>query len=191
MVLIPTPSQTVGPFFRVNLTAEARCIPRIAGPEANGERVWLSCRVLDGDGQPVTDAMIEIWQADAAGHYHSPEDPTGKDADPACRGFGRLGTGEDGSCEFQTIRPGRVAGPGNALQAPHLLMAIFARGLLKQLYTRAYFFGDPANGEDPVLALVPQDRRATLMAQPDPTRPGHWSFDIRLQGEGETVFFDV
>jgi protocatechuate 3,4-dioxygenase, alpha subunit len=191
MNLIPTPSQTVGPFFHLNLTADKHCVRCIAGPAAKGERVWLACHVLDGDGQPVNDAMIEIWQADAEGRYNSPEDPNGRAADPACRGFGRLATGEDGSCEFETIRPGRVPGPDNIFQAPHLAVAIFARGMLKQLYTRIHFAGDPANQEDPVLALVPQERRETLMAQPDPTRANGWRFEIRLQGEQETVFFDV
>jgi protocatechuate 3,4-dioxygenase alpha subunit len=191
MDLVPTPSQTVGPFFHLNLTAGQHSIRCIAGPQAKGERVLLSCQVFDGDGEPVNDAMIEIWQADAEGRYNSPEDPSRKDADPGCRGFGRLPTSEDGSCEFETIRPGRVAGPNNLLQAPHIEVAIFARGMLKQLYTRIYFAGDPANSQDPVLALVPQDRRETLMAHPDPARPGGWRFDIRLQGEQETVFFDV
>lgn len=179
MDLIPTPSQTIGPFFHVNLTAEKHCISRIAGPEAKGERVWLSCRVYDGEGLPVNDAMIEIWQADADGRYNSQS------------GFGRLPTGTDGSCEFETIRPGRVPGADNVLQAPHLTVAIFARGLLKQLHTRVYFADDPANQHDPVLALVPQERRETLMAHPDPGKKGRWRFEIHLQGEQETVFFSV
>lgn len=188
---VPTPSQTVGPFFEVNLTVDQHCVGCIASPAAKGERVWLTCRVLDGDSVPVNDALIEIWQADAEGRYNSPEDPNWKSADPACRGFGRLGTNEDGSCEFQTIKPGRVPAADNNLQAPHLAVSIFGRGLLKQLYTRIYFAGDPANRQDPVLALVPEERRQTLMAKPDPDRSGHWRFDIHLQGERETVFFDV
>jgi len=102
-----------------------------------------------------------------------------------------MATRDDGACEFQTIKPGRIPGPGNALQAPHLNLAVFARGMLKQLYSRIYFFGDAANQEDPILATVPAERRATLMAQPDVARPGTWSFDIYLSGEQETVFFDV
>ena len=190
MEYIPTPSQTVGPYLRIGLT-EKNSIRTIAGPNAKGERVWLKCRVLDRDGAPLNDAMIELWQADSAGKYNHPEDPQAKTSDPACRGFGRAGTGEDGGCEFETVKPGRVPGPGNLLQAPHLNIGVFARGILLQLYTRIYFAGDPANEEDPVLALVPEERRETLLAKPDPTQPGGWLFDIHLCGENETVFFDV
>lgn len=151
----------------------------------------LACRVLDGDGAPVPDAMIEIWQADTNGKYNHPDDRQDKIVDPAFLGFGRMGTADDGSCSFETIKPGRVPGPGNVLQAPHLNVAVFARGMLKQLYTRMYFDGDPANREDPVLALVPEDRRETLIARPDSGRPGVWRFELHLQGEHETVFFDV
>ena len=188
MQLIPTPSQTVGPFFSFCLTTEERCVKHIAGPAAKGERVSLTCRGLDGEGVPIDDAVIEIWQADAEGRYNCPEE---NPADPACRGFGRMGTCADGCCEFETIKPGRVPGPGGILQAPHLNVAVFARGMLKQLYTRIYFAGDRANGEDPVLALVPKERRETLMARQDRDRPDRWQFDIRLQGDNETVFFDV
>ena len=190
MDLIPTPSQTAGPYFHLGMT-DTRPVNCIAAPQAKGERVWLTCRVIDGDGAPVNDAMIEVWQADAEGKYSHPDDVREKAADPAWFGFGRMATAEDGSCEFETIKPGRVPGPGNVLQAPHLSLAVFARGMLKQLYSRVYFFGDPANHKDPVLALVPEERRATLMAHPDPSRPSVWRFDVLLQGEQETVFFDV
>ncbi len=191
MSLGPTPSQTVGPFFSFGLTTENSSVRCIAGPQAKGERVLLTCRVLDGDGAPVPDAMIEIWQADANGKYNHPDDGQDKAVDPACAGFGRRGTADDGSCEFETIKPGRVPGPGGVVQAPHLSLAVFARGMFKQLYTRLYFSGDPANHEDPVLSLVPEDRRETLMAHPDSARLGVWRFDLHLQGEDETVFFDV
>ncbi|HXM63487.1 MAG TPA: protocatechuate 3,4-dioxygenase subunit alpha [Terriglobales bacterium] len=191
MSLGPTPSQTVGPFFSFALTTESASVRCIAGPQAEGERVLLMCRVLDGDGAPVPDAMIEIWQADANGKYNHPDDGQSETVDSACAGFGRMGTADDGSCQFETIKPGRVPGPDKVLQAPHLSLAVFARGMLKQLYTRVYFSGDPANPEDPVLSLVPGDRRETLMAHPDPARPGTWRFDVHLQGEHETVFFDV
>lgn len=191
MRMVPTPSQTVGPFFSFGLTEGRGCVSCIAGSQAKGERVLLTCRVLDGDGVPVPDAMIEVWQADANGKYNHPDDPQCTSADPSCTGFGRMGTSEDGACEFDTIKPGRVPGLGGALQAPHLNVAVFARGMLKQLYTRLYFANDPANEEDSVLKLVPEQRRATLMALPDDRREGCWKFDIRLQGEGETVFFDV
>jgi protocatechuate 3,4-dioxygenase alpha subunit len=191
MDLVPNPSQTVGPFFHFCLTTEKTCVGAIAGPQAKGERVLLTVRVLDGDGVGLGDAMIEIWQANAEGKYNHPDDLQQKTADPSFLGFGRMGTTEDGLCEFETIKPGRVPGPGDTLQAPHLNLAVFARGMLKQLYTRIYFAGDPANQEDPVLALVPAERRETLMAHPDTARPGGWRFDLRLQGENETAFFDV
>jgi protocatechuate 3,4-dioxygenase alpha subunit len=188
MELIPTPSQTVGPFFHLGFTASFGGI--LARPDAKGERVHLICRVLDGNGVPVPDAMIEIWQADAEGTYHSPDDPH-QILDPGFRGFGRVASSEDGSCVFQTIRPGRVPGLRESLQAPHLNVSVFARGILKRLATRIYFSGDPANAEDTVLALVPADRRDTLMAKPNGEHPGSWKFDVHLCGERETVFFDV
>lgn len=190
MDFVPTPSQTVGPYFSIGLTEKysKRCI---AGKQARGERLCLTVRVLDGDGTPINDSLIEVWQADASGKYNHPEDPQPQAADPGCDGFGRMGTDEDGCCQFDTIKPGRVPGPGNTLQAPHLNVALFARGMLKQFYTRIYFGGDDANQIDPVLALVPAERRETLMAKPDPAKPRFWRFDIHLQGGEETVFFDV
>ena len=158
----------------------------VAGDGAKGERLWLTFRLLDGDSLPVPDAMIELWQADSEGELQD-----GTPADGTFSGFGRLATSEDGSCTFETIRPGRVPGPGNTLQAPHINVSVFARGLLKRLSTRVYFAGDPANSEDSVLALVPEHRRATLFARPDPVRDRGWIQEIRMRGEGETVFFDV
>ena len=189
MDLVPTPSQTVGPFFRIELTSEEHCVTRLAGPKTRSERVWITFRVLDGEGAPIDDAMLEIWQADATGKYNHPDDPRPGTADEGWIGFGRLQTRDDGSSVLETIKPGCVR--HNTVQAPHLTVAIYARGMLKQLYTRVYFAGDAANEADPILALVPADRRDTLMARPDPARPGHWHFDVRLQGEPETVFFDV
>jgi len=183
MELTPTASQTVGPYLHLGLT-DQRSVPRIAGDGVKGERVWLTFRVVDGEGQPVPDAMIELWQADSEGAYN-------RSADSPFRGFGRLATSDDGSCTFETIRPGRVAGLAGALQAPHINVSILGRGLLKRLSTRVYFSDESANAEDPVLALVPENRRSTLLAQPEPARPGFWTFEIRLRGEGETVFFDV
>ncbi len=187
--LVPTPSQTVGPYFRIELTTDEHRIGCVAGPQARGERVWITFRVLDGDGAPVDDAMLEIWQADSNGKYNHPDDPQPKTPDPGWIGFGRIATGEDGSCLLETIRPGRV--PNGNLQAPHLTLAVFARGMLKQLYTRVYFAGDAANDEDPILQLIPPERRDTLTARPESARPGYWRFDVRLQGDRETVFFDV
>ncbi|MGB6802011.1 MAG: protocatechuate 3,4-dioxygenase subunit alpha, partial [Candidatus Sulfotelmatobacter sp.] len=131
---------------------------------------------------------IEVWQADSEGNY---VDYDGSADDEAFRGFGRLATAEDGSCTFETIKPGCVPGPGETVQAPHINVSILGRGILKRLSTRLYFAGEPANDADPALALVPENRRATLLARPDPARPGTWILDVHLRGEGETVFFDV
>ena len=158
----------------------------LAAPGALGERVKLSCRVFDGEGIPIDDAMIEIWQANAAGKYSHPDDLQEKPIDPNFRGFGRSATDENGACTFETIKPGRVPG-----KAPHINVSVFARGTLDRFVTRIYFAADPANHEDPILARVPEDRRATLMAQPDSQNPGAWHFDIHLSGDHETVFFDV
>ena len=163
----------------------------MAGPNAKGERLRLICRVLDGDGSPVNDAMIEIWQADSEGKFNHPADSRSDSADPACRGFGRLATDEDGVCVFETVKPGRVPGDARRPQAPHCNVSIFARGVLKRLATRIYFANDPANAEDPILALVPPERLHTLMAQSDSSNPREFHFDIRLCGKDETVFFDV
>ncbi len=186
MDLTPTPSQTVGPYLHLGLT-DQRSVSCVAGEGAKGERVWLTFRVLDGDRAPVPDAMIELWQADSAGNYkhHS------SSVDAAFCGFGRQATADDGSCTFETIRPGRVPGPEKTLQAPHINVSVLGRGLLKRLSTRVYFADEAANAEDPVLALVPDNRRATLLAQPDPARAGGWMFEIRLCGTRETVFFDL
>ena len=189
MEYVPTPSQTVGPYLHIGLTNK-QSVTCIAAPEVAGERLRLKCRVLDVDNAPVNDAMIELWQADADGRYHHPDSPPGL-AESAFRGFGRAATDQSGACDFETIRPGRVPGPGNTMQAPHLNVAVYARGILLQLYTRIYFARDPANNADPVSALVPPDRRETLIAHSDPQQPGSWLFDIHLRGDQETVFFDV
>jgi protocatechuate 3,4-dioxygenase alpha subunit len=179
----------VGPFFHLGCTT-THAVSCLAGRDATGQHVRLICRVLDGDGAPVTDAMIELWQANAAGKYDHPDDPQATD-DPHCRGFGRLGTDRAGICIFETVKPGRVQGNDGTMQAPHVSVSVFARGVLKRLATRIYFEGDAANEEDPILALVPGKRRATLMATADPSHPTDWRFDIRLCGELETVFFDL
>lgn len=177
MPLIPTSSQTVGPFFNFGLTTN-KSLGRLAKDGAAGERIRLSFRVTDGNGDPTAgDAMIELWQADASGNYVETAQFTG---------FGRLETEPDGICIFETVKPGRIG-----RHAPHINVTVFARGLLKHLRTRVYFEGDAANAEDEILTLVPEARRATLMAKPVSGSPGAWHLDIRLQGEGETVFFDV
>ena len=187
MDLTPTPSQTVGPYLHLGLT-DTRSLSRVAGDGAEGERVWLTFRVLDGEGAPVPDAMIELWQADSEGNY---ERPSGSESGATFGGFGRLATAEDGSCTFETIKPGCVSGSDGIVQSPHINVSILGRGILKRLSTRLYFAGESGNEADPVLALVPENRRATLLARPDAARSGNWVFDVRLRGEGETVFFDV
>ena len=184
------PSQTIGPFYHFGLTANAAlgCLTR---PEAKGEHIRVHFRLLDGDGAPIPDGMIEIWQADASGKYEHPADTQEQSPDPAFCGFGRLATDADGSCVFETIYPGRVPDGRGGRQAPHLNLSVFARGLLGRLCTRVYFEGDAALSEDPVLALVPEDRRRTLLALLNAEHAGRWNFEIRLQGEEETVFFEI
>jgi protocatechuate 3,4-dioxygenase, alpha subunit len=190
MTLQGTSSQTAGPFVHLG-TTDKHAVGCLVRDGARGERVDLRCFVWDGDGSPVTDAVIEIWQADASGKYPHPEDPQHRDADPEFASFGRLALDHEGSCTFHTIKPGRVAGPDGRLQAPHINVSIFARGLLKRLVTRIYFAGDPNNASDPVLALVPENRRETLLAKADPATGCVWRLDIRLCCESETVFFDM
>jgi protocatechuate 3,4-dioxygenase, alpha subunit len=185
--MIPSPSQTIGPFFHFPQFVRPS-LGRMAGADAKGERIQLAVHLLDGDGVPVPDGLIELWQADANGKYEHPEDQQEQDPDPDLCGFGRLPTDADGVCVFETVRPGAAPGIGGDPQAPHIVVTVFARGMLRPLFTRAYFDGDPANETDRVLALVPEARRRTLMAHYD---SGTWLFQIHLCGDGETVFFDV
>ena len=185
MGLHPTASQTIGPFLRIGLTP--MFITEIAGPDVSGERVTIRGHVLDGDGKPVSDALIEVWQANAAGRYAHPDDTRERPLTPGFQGFGRSPTDDDGAFHFTTIKPGSVPSPDGKPQAPHLAVVVFMRGLLRQLVTRMYFPGDPANETDPVLQLVPVERRATLIARP--VADGMLEWDIHLQGAGETVFF--
>jgi protocatechuate 3,4-dioxygenase alpha subunit len=189
--LVPTPSQTVGPFFHIGLDRPDWADLTSGGPQ--GERIVIEGRVIDGDGASVPDACLELWQANAAGRYAHPDDTrTDKPLDPNFRGFGRVATDADGRFRFTTIRPGPVPGRGNALQAPHIGVALFARGLLKQLFTRIYFTGDPLNETDPVLLSIDDPaRRKTLIATPNGSDAGTWHLDIVMQGENETVFFDI
>jgi protocatechuate 3,4-dioxygenase alpha subunit len=175
---VATPSQTVGPFFHVYFkpeTLRAELFPAAAP----GEHLQLTCRVFDANNAPIPDALIELWQANASGEYVRTE------------GFGRLASTDTGECVFETIRPGKVPGNDGRPQAPHINVVVLARGLLRHFHTRIYFANDPANAADAALALVPESRRSTLMAQPDPALPGVWRFEIHLSGERETVFFDI
>ncbi len=191
-----TPSQTVGPYFAYGLTPEqyGYAFTSIAGgvlaaEAGDGERVRIEGRVLDGAGEPVGDAMVEIWQADGQGRYAHPADPRSSNA--RFRGFGRVGTGTDPAQRFvfETVKPGA---PGDG-QAPHINLVLFLRGLLSHAFTRIYFADEvEANDADPVLATVPAERRATLIAERDGSAdPPLYRFDIRLQGDRETVFFDL
>jgi protocatechuate 3,4-dioxygenase, alpha subunit len=192
MKRVPTASQTVGPFFHVGL-ARPELADLTRGGKALGERILLEGQVRDGDGAPVPDAMLEIWQANAAGRYAHPEDRQEKPLDAGFLGFGRVFTDKEGRYRFVTVRPGAVPGRGNALQAPHIAMTIFARGLLKHLMTRVYFADlVQANEADPVLSSIEDAAaRRTLVAEKVAAAPATYRFDIVLQGAGETAFFDV
>ena len=191
--LIPTASQTVGPFFHLGLARPEWA--DLTRHDPAGERIVVEGRVLDGDAAPVPDAMIEVWQANAEGRYRHPEDDrAAAPLDPHFSGFGRVATDAEGRFRIMTIRPGPVPGRGNALQAPHLTLAIFARGLLRHLYTRLYFSDEPANGEDPLLSSIEDEAaRRTLLARRSGEIEGRsrYVFDIVLQGENETVFLDI
>ncbi|HTQ23964.1 MAG TPA: protocatechuate 3,4-dioxygenase subunit alpha [Candidatus Binataceae bacterium] len=191
-----TPSQTIGPFFHRALLHEGW--NDLAARGAAGERIAIEGRVRDGDGAPVGDAMVEIWQANAAGRYDHPadrqEDGQGnRPIDPNFHGFGRVATDSEGRFRLRTVKPGAVPGEGGAMQAPHINVSVFARGLLKRLATRLYFPDEPLNDGDPLLSAIPAKRRATLVARAAAggTAERVLHFDIVLQGADETVFFDV
>ena len=200
-----TPSQTVGPFFAYGLAPHSRCDwqpsdaydwkptvgSNLVTPDAAGTRIRIEGRITDGDGIGINDAMIEIWQADAQGRYASPRDTRAR-PNTQFKGFGRSATDKNGEFSFDTVKPGSVPGPEGKPQAPHIVVCIYSRGMLRQLYTRLYFSDESSNSSDPILALVPGDRRETLIAHKQ-THAGHnvYRFDIRVQGRNETVFFDI
>jgi len=163
-----TPYQTIGPFFHIGLVAPGS--DTLAHESTAGRHIAVEGGVADGAGQPLPDALIELW-------------------DSSLEAFGRVATDASGHFAFTTVMPGRVPGPHGSWQAPHLVVGVFARGVLTRLVTRMYFDDDGANGEDAVLALVPAERRGTLVARPIGT--DRYRFDIVLQGKNETVFFDV
>ena len=191
-----TPSQTAGPYFAYGLTSNGKYdwndafSNNLVTADTSGERVRVEGQVFDGDGKPMVDCMLEIWQADAQGRFSDPQD---KQALPnsSFKGFGRIGTDANGGYAFDTIKPGIVPDPDGKPQAPHILLAVFARGMLLHLYTRIYFSGEAGNATDPVLALVPADRRATLIAIRKTGATGTYVLDVHLQGDKETVFFEV
>ena len=188
MSLITTSSQTVGPYLQIGFKQLAN--EDLAPAGVAGERITLTGRVLDGDGRPVNDGVVEIWQANAQGKYAHPEDAQDKPIDRAFRGFGRSLTKSDGSFRFSTIKPGPVPGPNGTMQAPHIVVTVFMRGLLKHLITRVYFPDEPANTSDPVLNLVPAARRATLISRKAAGEKGALEWNIVIQGQNEIVFFD-
>jgi len=198
-----SPSQTAGPYVHIGTNpnwVEIAGVWRddlglvLVGPRTRGERILIEGQVSDGAGAPVRDALIEIWQADAAGLYPSPAETRGP-ADPHFTGWGRQPLSpEDGTYRFETVRPGAVPYPDGRMQAPHVTVWIVARGINIGLHTRLYFSDErEANAVDPLLNRIPEpDRRATLIAERG-SRDGLpvFRFDIRLQGERETVFLDM
>jgi protocatechuate 3,4-dioxygenase alpha subunit len=193
-----TPSQTIGPFAAPCMTPNEQGKTNypwsqlingdLVTPDAVGERIRIEGRMFDGEGAPIDGILFEIWQADGQGRYAHPRDSNRTNS--AFKGFGRVESDLAGNFAFDTVKPGRVAGPNGALQAPHVLVAIHMRGILTHLFTRIYFSDEAANAEDPILKLVPADRRETLIAKRDAARP-LYRIDFRIQGDRETVFFDI
>lgn len=191
MKLMQTPSQTVGPFFHYGLFTRDN-LNILVNDDTKGKRIIIKGQVTDGEGHPVPDAMLEIWQADSQGYYNHSADPNHAKADPNFKNFGRADTVNNGVYTFKTVKPGSVPFDADRSQAPHINVRVFSRGMLIHAYTRLYF-GDEveANQTDPVLNLVPDLRRHTLIALPQETGDlMTYCFNIVLQGEGETVFFN-
>ncbi|HEY7034546.1 MAG TPA: protocatechuate 3,4-dioxygenase subunit alpha [Thermomicrobiales bacterium] len=187
-----TSAQTVGPFFHPALLREDCRRNVLVQPATSGERIRIEGTVLDGEGAPVPDALVEIWQANGHGRYHHPLDQRDLPLDPAFTGFGRAGTDDAGRYWFETVKPGPVPFTADRPQAPHVCVTVFARGLLNHLATRLYFDDEPANADDPVLLLVPAERRSTLLAmRENAAGMTVYRFDVVLQGDGETAFFNV
>lgn len=185
-MVIQTGSQTVGPFFHYGLIHEGE--NNLVTPNTVGERIYITGQVLDGDSDPVTDAMIEIWQADAQGHFNHPTDANQTKADPFFRYFGRADTINNGIFQFKTIKPAAIM----PTVAPYVNVRVFARGLLIHAVTRIYFSDETNNTSDPILITIDSDRRQTLIAQREESADlPTYRFNIILQGTGETVFFDV
>jgi protocatechuate 3,4-dioxygenase alpha subunit len=184
--LVTTSSQTVGPYLRIGF--QPLVIDAIAPAGTPGERISVRGRMADGDGEPISDGVLEIWQADAQGRYAHPEHGQKAIAANAFRGFGRILTDRNGAFRFTTIKPGPVAGADGTQQAPHLVVTIFMRGMLTHLFTRMYFPGEPLNATDPALLQVPPDRRGTLIAAASGNAILEWN--IVSQGPAETAFFD-
>ncbi|WP_454766095.1 protocatechuate 3,4-dioxygenase subunit alpha [Cupriavidus campinensis] len=189
-MLYATASQTVGPYLHIGLSG-LDCADLIAdAPELAGQRIVIEGRVTDGQGEPVPDGVVEIWQANPAGRYRHPDDTRDLPLAPGFTGFGRVPTGPDGGFRFVTVKPGAVPDAAGGQQAPHIMVSVFMRGLVKHVATRLYFADESAaNAADGVLSRVPADRRATLIAQSAGQDTYRW--DVVLQGAAETVFFDI
>lgn len=186
---IQTGSQTVGPFFHYGLIFGGENV--LVNAQTQGPRILLAGTVYDGDGVPVTDALVEIWQPDAKGIFNHPVDPNQSQADPNFRGFGRSDTANGGQYLFKTVKPGVIAGDEGAV-VPYVNIRLFSRGMLIHAVTRLYFGDEAANDQDPVLSTLEPARRQTLIAQREEYGDlPCYRFDIRLQGAGETVFFDA
>ena len=182
-----TTSQTVGPYFSIGLTRLRKA--DLVGSGVSGEKITISGRVIDGEGKPVPDAMLEIWQANSHGKYAHPEDAQNKPIEAGFQGYGRVGVDENGRFLFTTVKPGTVPGPNGTMQAPHIAVSVFARGLLLRLVTRIYFPEEAANADDHVLNLIEPSRRGTLIARKTAVA-GALEWNVILQGTDETVFFD-
>lgn len=184
-----TASQTVGPFFSIGFIREGENV--LVQEGTTGQRITIKGKVLDGDNEPISDAMVEIWQADAHGIFNHPADPQHEQADRYFQGFGRCGTTEDGDFEFKTVKPGPVSGSDEQDQAPHVNVRVFARGMLIHAITRLYFSDESANQTDALLNSVEPERRPTLIARLEESEDlPCYRFDIHLQGDRETVFFN-
>jgi len=189
MSLQATTSQTVGPYFKIGFQWLNR--DNLVGEGVSGEPVTIQGRVFDGDGVPVPDAILEIWQANAHGKYDHPEDTQDKPLEPGFKGYGRVPVNAQGGFRFVTIKPGPVPGPDGKEQAPHLVVSVFMRGVLRRLVTRIYFPDEPRNASDFILNLVEAPRRSTLIAKKSAGSPGQLEWNVVLQGAEETVFFDL
>lgn len=186
MIFATTPSQTVGPYFMIGLPWEGG--PYAVSPGTPGA-ITIGGVLLDGAGEPIPDGLIETWQPDSEGRFADLHGHNGGAPPEGFRGFARAATDDHGRYEILTVKPGPVSSAGGEMQAPHIDVSVFARGLLHRCVTRIYFADEQErNVHDPVLRTVPSARRGTLLAQP---RGDRYRFDIHLQGSGETVFFDL
>jgi protocatechuate 3,4-dioxygenase alpha subunit len=195
-----TPSQTIGPFAAFSLTPTEPgkkqydwtqlITNNVVTADTTGERIRIEGTMFDGAGKPIDGILFETWQADAQGRYAHPRD--GRGTNSSFKGFGRVETDKEGRFALDTIKPGGVPGPNGTVQAPHILVAIHMRGILTHLYSRIYFSDEAANAGDLILKLVPPERRDTLIAKRQAGGNGAvYTIDFQIQGDRETVFFNV